>query len=113
MKIYKHEYDSYKKEIKVYEVEVIEKPKTFIIEKRQAGVWESRISKEDINKLECRYGIKMYALSPVKEEFIKAIIQKKEANIQQHEKRLKEMVEEKEVLQKMLNAEIQAVQNDL
>lgn len=55
MEIYKHEYCSSEGRIKTYKIKVEEKPKSYTVIGRNAGVWESRILKEDIGKLDGKY----------------------------------------------------------
>lgn len=41
MKIYKHTFNDFRNVVETVEIEVEEKPKTYVIIDRQKGVWES------------------------------------------------------------------------
>ena len=68
---------------KVKEIEVEEKPKTYVNNKLH-----SRINKDDINKFVGRYGYKMYCLDNNPEIFINAVIESKTKRIENFEREL-------------------------
>lgn len=103
MKIYKHEYNSFKKRVETIEIEVEEKPKTYVVTERVKGVWETRIHKEEIDKLCGRYGYRIFTFTPDTTGFINAIIQSKECCIKNLKERLQCNEEEKTILLKLLD----------
>lgn len=103
MKIYKLEYNSWNNRLAVCEIEAEEKPKTYVFTKKDRCVWEERISKEDVGKLLCRYGYKMFSLHSDTSEFLKLLIEQKEKNIHNLEQNLQRAREEKEKIQKLLD----------
>lgn len=101
MKMYKHEYDSYKQKVNTYEIEVEEKPKTYIVTQNVKGAWESRIFKTDIDKLEGRLTPKMFSLTPDPTPFIKALIEHEEFRIKTLKEQLNKVVANKTILLKI------------
>lgn len=83
MKIYVFE-DHWNGTFSVREIEVEEKPKTYIAIK--SGYYHSRISKDNINKLE-RFG-NMYCLSPDPTIYINAMIARAEKRLQAAKERM-------------------------
>lgn len=108
MKIYKHVYDSYKQKVDTYEVVVEEKPKTYFVTKNVLGVWESRIHKEEIDKLGGHGIYKMFTLTPDPTLFIKAMLECSERHIELLKEQLNKAVAKKSSLLKLLNNEEEA-----
>lgn len=104
MKLYIHEYNSFTKTINTREVEAEEKPKTYVVS-RGAGVWETRLNKNDVDKIKGQYPLKMYTLTPDPTPFIKELIARKDRNIESYKKRLEHEVETKTILLKILDGE--------
>lgn len=100
MKIYKHEYNSYKNEVVTTAYEAEEKPKTYIIAVRWGN---ARISKEDINKLQGRYTKEMYTFSADPTTFIEALIKYNEKCIESIKANLERTEAQKTSLLKILN----------
>ena len=98
MKIYKHTFNDFRNVIETVEIEVEEKPKTYVVIGRQKGVLESRISKDDIDKLDRHRDRKMFTLSPDKKPYINSLIADKENEIN----RLKDSLEKAEQRKKLL-----------
>ena len=67
----------------IKEVEVEEKPKTYITKSRM------RINKSDINKLSSHYGNQMYRLDKDPRPYIEAMVNKQKKIIEQTTERLK------------------------
>lgn len=105
MKIYKHTFDDFKNVVKTVEIEVEEKPKTYVVIDRQKGVWESRISKDDIDKLDRCWDRKMFTLSPNKKLYINSLIADKENEINRLKDDLKKAIERKDLLTELLRKE--------
>lgn len=103
MKIYKHEYSSRDGKIKTFEVNVEEKPKSYTVTGRNAGVWESRILKENIGKLDGIYTKKMYTLTADTTEFLRAMVDRVETHIKYVKEDLEKSVNEKGYLLKLLD----------
>lgn len=74
MKIYKHTFNDFRNVVETIEIEVEEKPKTYVVIGRQKGVWESRISKDDIDKLDKHWDRKMFTLLPDRKAYINSLI---------------------------------------
>ena len=102
MKIYKHEYYPSDGKIRTIEIDVEEKPKSYTIIGRKAGVWESRILKEDIGKLDGRYTKKMFTLTDDITEFLKAIIDRVDTHIKYVKEDLEKSANEKSNLLKLI-----------
>ena len=98
VKIYKHTFNNFRNVVETVEVEVEEKPKTYVVIGRQKGVWESRVSKDDIGKLDRHWDRKMFMLSPDKKPYINSLIADKEKEI----KRLKDSLEKAEQIKNIL-----------
>ena len=92
MKIYKHTFNDFRNEIETVEFDVEEKPKTYVVVSGQKGVWENRVSKDEIDKLGGRCYKKMFTLSPDKKPYINALI----ADEENHINRLKDSLEKAE-----------------
>ena len=98
MKIYKHTFSDFRNVVETVEIEVEEKPKTYVVVGRQKGVWESRVSKDDIDKLDRHWDRKMFTLSPDRKPYINSLIADKEDEI----KRLKDSLDKAEQRKNML-----------
>ena len=105
MKIYKHTYNDYRNEIETVEIEVEEKPKTYVVIGRQKGVWESRISKDDIDKLDRHWDRKMFTLSPDKKPYINSLIADNENEINRLKDNLEKAKQRKNILSELLRKE--------
>ena len=92
MKIYKHTFNDFRNVVETIEIEVEEKPKTYVVIGRQSGVWESRISKDDIDKLDRHWGRKMFTLLPDRKAYINSLI----ADVNNEINRLKDNLEKAE-----------------
>ena len=88
MKLYRFR-KSYRTAFVVEEIEVEEKPKTYIGS-------HTRINKEEINKLSSHYGNEMYCLDNDPKIYIEAVLRMCKNNVETIEKRLKEAKEEVE-----------------
>lgn len=102
MIIYKHEYSHYDGKIRTYEINVEEKPKTYIVTKKCKGVWESRIYKYAIGALYGSYDIKTYSLSRDTKDFVKLLISKADARIIELEAEIQKAKNEKKNLLNLL-----------
>lgn len=80
---------SYRTNFNVEEIEVEEKPKTYIGH-------HTRINKDEINKLSNHYGNAMYCLDNKPNRYIEAILEKKKKTLEALEKRLSEAKKEVE-----------------
>lgn len=105
MKLYKHTFNDYRNEIVTVEIEVEEKPKTYVVKERKKGVQESRVSKDDINKLDRNWDRKMFTLSPDRKPYINALIADKEKDINRLKNNLEKAVEMKTVFLELLRKE--------
>ena len=105
MKIYKHTFNDFRNVIETVEIEVEEKPKTYVVVGRQKGVWESRISKDDIDKLDRHWDRKMFTLSPDRKPYISSLIDDKENEINQLKDRLEKAEQRKNILAELLRKE--------
>ena len=105
MKIYKHTFNDFKIEIETVEIEVEEKPKTYVVVGKQKGVWESRVSKDDIGVLYRHWSKKMFSLVPDKKAYINALIADKENVINQLKNHLDKEVARKTVYLELLRKE--------
>ena len=103
IKIYKHEYNSWRNTVNVYEIEAEEKPKTYIFKNVPRGVWETRITKDDIGKLTGRCGYKMFSFSSDSSELLKLMIADKEKHIEAMKNNLAKEKEEKYIFEKLFN----------
>lgn len=103
MQIYKFEYNQFRNTVDVIEIEAEEKPKTYIFKESNHRLWETRISKADMERLIFKYGYKMFSFSPDTNKFLRLIIEVKEKNIENLKRRIESTVEEKRKLQKLLN----------
>lgn len=102
MIIYKHEYSPYNGRITTYEVNVEEKPKTYVAIGKNEGVWESRISKDAIGFLDGSYTVKTFSLSADTTDFVKLLIARSESKISKLETEIQILQREKEELLKLL-----------
>ncbi len=102
MKIYKHTFNDFRNEIETVEIEVEEKPKTYVIVGKQKGVWESRVSKDDIGVLGGRCSKKMFTLTPGIKPYINALIADKENDIKNLENSLDKALERKYIYLELL-----------
>lgn len=105
MKIYKHTFNDFRNVVETVEIEVEEKPKTYVVVGRQKGVWESRVSKDDIDKLDRCWGRKMFTLSPDKKPYINSLIADKENEINRLKDSLKKSEQRKNILAELLRKE--------
>ena len=105
MKIYKHTFNDFRNVIETVEIEVEEKPKTYVVVSRQRGVWESRVSKDDIGKLDRHWDRKMFTLSPGRKPYISSLIDDKENEINQLKDRLEKAEQRKNILAELLRKE--------
>ena len=105
MVIYKHTFNDFRNEIETVEIEVEEKPKTYVVVGRQKGVWESRVSKDDIDKLDRHWVRKMFTLSPDRKPYINSLIADKENEINQLKDRLEKAEQRKNILAELLRKE--------
>lgn len=105
MKIYKHTFNDFRNVVETVEVEVEEKPKTYVVVGRQKGVWESRISKDDIDKLDEHWGRKMFTLSPDKKPYINALIADNENKINGLKYNIEKAVQRKNIFFELLRKE--------
>ena len=102
MIIYKHEYSPYSGKIATYEVNVEEKPKTYVVIGKCKGVWESRVSKDAIGVLDGNYKVKTFSLSADTADFVKMLIARAENKISRFETEIQKAQIEKEELLKLL-----------
>lgn len=98
MIIYKHEYSSYNGKITTYEIEVEEKPKSYVVTGKPRGVWESRILKESIGVLDGDWYVKTFSLSADKTDFVKLLISRTDSKIQALENEIAKKKNEKQNL---------------
>lgn len=105
MKIYKHTFNDFRNVVETVEIEVEEKPKTYVVVGRQKGVWESRVSKDDIGKLDRHWGRKMFMLSPDKKPYINSLIADKENEINRLRSTLEKAIETKDLFTELLRKE--------
>ena len=105
MKIYKHTFNDFRNVIETVEIEVEEKPKTYVVIGRQKGVWESRISKDDIDKLDRHWDRKMFTLSPDKKPYINSLIADNENEINRLKDNLEKAKQRKNILVELLRKE--------
>ena len=105
MKIYKHTFNDYRNEIETAEIEVEEKPKTYVVIRGQKGVWESRVSKDDIGVLDRHWSKKMFTLTPEIKPYINALIADKENDIKNLENSLEKALKRKYIYLELLRKE--------
>ena len=105
MKIYKHTFNDFRNVVDTVEFEVEEKPKTYVVIGRQKGVWESRISKDDIDKLDRHLDRKMFTLSPDKKPYINSLIADNENEINRLKDNLEKAKQRKNILVELLRKE--------
>lgn len=105
VKIYKHTFNDFRNVIETVEIEVEEKPKTYVVVGRQKGVWESRISKDDIGKLDRHWNRKMFMLSPDKKPYINYLIADEENEINRLRSALEKAIERKDLFTELLRKE--------
>lgn len=105
MKIYKHTFNDFRNVVETVEIEVEEKSKTYVVVGRQKGVWESRINKDDIDKLDGHWNKKMFTLSPDQKTYINSLIADKENEINQLKEKLKKAKQRKNILAELLRKE--------
>ena len=105
MKIYKHTFNDFRNVVETVEIEVEEKPKTYVVVGRQKGVWESRVSKDDIDKLDRHWDRKMFTLSPDKKLYINSLIADKEIEINRLKDSLEKAERRKNILAELLRKE--------
>lgn len=105
MKIYKHTFNEFRNVVETKEIEVEEKPKTYVVVGKQKGVWESRISKDDIDKLDINWDKKMFTLSPDRKAYINSLITAKEYEIKRLKNKIEEAEQRKNILVELLKKE--------
>lgn len=105
MKIYKHSFNDFRNEIETVEIEVEEKPKTYVVVKSQKGVWESRINKNDIGVLSRNWTKAMFSLTPDRKPYINALIADTENNIKNMENSLDKALKRKYIYLELLRKE--------
>ena len=105
MKIYKHTFNDFRNVVETVEIEVEEKPKTYVVVGRQKGAWESRINKDDIDKLDRHWNRKMFTLSPDKKPYINSLIADKENEINRLKDSLEKAEQRKNILAELLTRE--------
>ena len=105
VKIYKHTFNDFRNVVETVEIEVKEKPKTYVVVGRQKGVLESRISKDDIGKLDRHWNRKMFMLSPDKKPYINYLIADKENEINRLRSALEKAIERKDLFAELLRKE--------
>ena len=111
MKIYKHTFNDFRNVVETLEIEVEEKPKTYVVVGRQKGVWESRVSKDDIGKLDRYWDRKMFMLSPDKKPYINSLIADKENEINRLRSALEKAIERKDLFTELLRKEDEGKRN--
>ena len=112
MKIYKHTFNNFRNVIETVEIEVEEKPKTYVVVGRQNGVWESRVSKDDIDKLDRHWDRKMFSLSPDRKPYINSLIADKENEINRLKNALEKAVGMETVFLELLRKEDEGNEKD-
>ena len=105
MKIYKHTFNNIRNVVETVEIEVEEKPKTYVVIGRQKGVWESRISKDDIDKLDRHWDRKMFTLLPDRKAYINSLIADVNNKINQLKDNLEKAEQRKNILVELLRKE--------
>lgn len=105
MKIYKHTFDDIRNVVKTVEIEVEEKPKTYVVIGRQKGVWESRISKDDIGKLDRHWDRKMFTLLPDRKAYIDSLIADMDSEIDRLKDNLEKAEQRKNMFVELLRKE--------
>ena len=105
VKIYKHTFNDFRNVVETVEIEVEEKPKTYVVVGRQKGVWESRVSKDDIDKLDIHWDRKMFTLSPDKKPYINSLIADNENEINRLKDNLEKAKQRKNILVELLRKE--------
>lgn len=105
MKIYKHTFSDFRNVVETVEIEVEEKPKTYVVVGSQKGVWESRVSKDDIDKLDRHWDRKMFTLSPDRKPYINSLIADKENEINRLKDSLEKAEQRKNILSELLRKE--------
>ena len=105
MKIYKHIFNDFRNVVETLEIEVEEKPKTYVVVGRQKGVWESQVSKDDLYKLDMHWGRKMFTLSPDKKPYINCLIADKKNEINRLKDNLEKAIERKDLFTELLRKE--------
>ena len=88
MKLYEFR-KSYRTNFVVEEIEVEEKPKTYVSR-------HTRINKDEINKLSYHYGNTMYCLDNDPKRYIEAVLEMNKKTVEELEKRLSKAKEEVE-----------------
>ena len=105
VKIYKHTFNDFRNVVETVEIEVEEKPKTYVVVGRQKGVWESRVSKDDIDKLDRNWDRKMFTLSADRKPYINSLIADNENKIKQLKDSLEKAKKTKNILAELLRKE--------
>lgn len=105
MKIYRHTFNDFRNVVETVEIEVEEKPKTYVVVGRQKGVWESRVRKDDIGKLDSHWDREMFTLSPDRKPYINSLIADKENEINRLKDNLEKAEQRKNILAELLRKE--------
>ena len=105
VKIYKHTFKDFRNVVETVEIEVEEKPKIYVVVGRQKGVWESRVSKDDIDKLDRHWDRKMFTLSPDRKPYINSLIADNENEINRLKDNLEKAKQRKNILAELLRKE--------
>ena len=105
MKIYKHTFDDFRNVVNTVEIEVEEKPKTYVVVGRQKGVWESRVSKDDIDKLDRHWDRKMFTLLPDRKAYINSLIADMDSEIDRLKDNLEKAKQRKSMFVELLRKE--------
>lgn len=111
MKIYKHTFNDFRNVVETIEIEVEEKPKTYVVVGRQKGACESRINKDDIDKLDRHWNRKMFTLSPDIKPYINSLIADKENEINRLKDKLEKAEQRKNILAELLRKEDESNDN--
>ncbi len=105
MKIYKHTFNDFRNVVETVEIEVEEKPKTYVVTSSVRGVWENKIRKDDIGVLSRNYSRKMFTLSPDRKPYINSLIADKENEINRLKDSLQKAEQRKNILAELLRKE--------
>lgn len=105
MKIYKHTFSEFRNVIETVEIEVEEKPKTYVVVDKQRSVYQSRINKDDIDKLGINWSKTMFTLSPDRKAYINSLITAKEYEIKRLKNKIEKAEQRKNTLVELLKKE--------
>lgn len=105
MKIYKHTFNTFRNVVETVEIEVEEKPKTYVVIGRQKGIWESRIRKADIDKLDKYWDREMFTLLPDRKAYINSLIADMDSEINRLKDNLEKAEQRKNMFVELLRKE--------